>query len=125
MEAKCCLVKWELGWAFVSISSCLKTLFPVTATLRSEPVCTHRPQLGGNFTEKGFLGDLGLNKYWLLMDREACDITTASLILSLHITEEAWEAKSPAQQCQDHQGPELCEEGERDAVVPQLLCCHP
>lgn len=90
MEAERCLVKWELGRAFASISGCLKTLFPVTATIRSEPVCTCRPQLGGDFTEKGFLGGLGLNKYWLLMDRVAWDITTAALILSLHITEEAW-----------------------------------
>lgn len=43
---------------------------------------------GGDGTEKGFLGGLGLDKYWPLMDGVANNITMGALIL--HITEEAW-----------------------------------
>lgn len=93
MEAKLCLMKWELGWVFVANSTCLELLFPVPANLVSAGLSlsrcvSYRPQPGGEGAEKGFLGGLGLNEYRPLMDRVAGNLAMGAKIL--HITEEAW-----------------------------------
>lgn len=49
---------------------------------------SYRAPTGRGWTEKGFLGGLGLNKYWPLMSGLANNIITGALIL--HITEEVW-----------------------------------
>lgn len=73
VEAKLCLMKWELGWVSVPNSNCLELLFPVPANLVSAGLSlsrwvSYRPQPGGEGAEKGFLGGLGLNEYRPLLD---------------------------------------------------------
>lgn len=90
-SSRTCLVKRELGWAFTPILSCLKTLFPVAAILRTEPVYICGSQLGGDCTEKGFLGGLWLSKS--LLGQVTGSITTAAPMLSMSqrkLGEQSW-----------------------------------